>query len=205
MRDPEVALVLASASPRRRELLARLGIDFAVVSPDVDETPRPGEPPDRHVTRIAQAKALAGADRHPEAVVLAADTAVVLGSRIFGKPASDAEAATMLGELAGKTHEVLTAAVLRWRGREALHLEIAKVRLVPFAPDLYAWYVATGEPGDKAGAYAVQGRGALLVERVEGNVQAVVGLPLAPLPALFRQVGLHLAGRGGRLSLSSPA
>jgi len=198
-------LVLASASPRRRALLARLGLEFSVDVPDVDETPAPGEKPPAHAMRIAVAKARAVGTRRPDAAVLAADTVVALGTRIFGKPASRPEAAAMLAELAGRTHTVFTATVLRCGGREAHHLETASVKLVSGPPELYDWYVGTGEVDDKAGAYAVQGKGAVLVERIEGNVQAVMGLPLAALPRLFETMDLRLAVSGDRLTLSRKA
>jgi septum formation protein len=205
MKRDGVELVLASGSPRRRELLARLGIDFSVIRPGVDEAPFPGEPPSAHVARLAAEKARAGSAQHPRAAVLAADTVVVLAARIFGKPATRVEAASMLAELAGRTHTVLTATALRWRTKETVQLETARVTLLPYSPELYGWYVATGEVDDKAGAYAVQGKGALLVERVEGNVQAVIGLPLAVIPRLLEQVGLRLTASGDRLALSPRA
>jgi septum formation protein len=200
-----LTLVLASGSPRRRELLGRLGLDVAVVAPDVDERPVPGEPPPIHALRLAREKARRGAALHPSLPVLGADTVVTLGERILGKPASRADAAAMLADLAGRTHVVLTALAIRWEEREATHLESARVVIVPFVQPLFDWYVATGEGDDKAGAYAVQGKGAALVERVEGNVQAVMGLPLAPLPALLARVGLELAAEGDRLLLSRRA
>lgn len=202
MRGKGPTLVLASGSPRRRELLARLGLEFSVVTPNVDESPLPGETPRTHAMRIARDKARAVAIRRRKNPVLAADTVVVLGRRIFGKPGSRADAASMLAELAGRTHTVLTATVIRWGEREAAHLESARVTLVPYREELYAWYVATGEVDDKAGAYAVQGKGAVLVERVEGNVQAVMGLPLAALPSLLERIGLDLAVGGDRLYLN---
>ncbi len=201
MRGDAPSLVLASGSPRRRDLLARLGIEFSTHIPDVDETRRPGETPPAHVVRVAREKARVVSEDRADAAVLAADTVVVLGTKIFGKPASREEAASMLVELAGRTHTVLTAVVLRWGAREASHLEAASVTLAPYREELYRWYVATGEVDDKAGAYAVQGKGALLVERVEGNVQAVMGLPLAALPQLFARIGLNLAADSDRLVL----
>jgi len=200
-----LTLVLASGSPRRRELLGRLGLDVVVVAPDVDEDPIPGEPPPTHALRLAREKAQRVAALHPSLPVLGADTVVTLGERILGKPASRADAAAMLADLAGRTHVVLTALAIRWEEREATHLESASVVIVPFVKSLFDWYVATGECDDKAGAYAVQGKGAALVERVEGNVQAVMGLPLAPLPALLARVGLELAAEGDRLLLSRRA
>lgn len=197
-----LTLVLASGSPRRRELLARLGLEVLVVAPAVPESPVVGEPPPLHAFRLATEKARAVGALHPQLPVLAADTVVVLGERIYGKPAGRDAAATMLTELAGKTHLVLTALALRWGEREVAHLESARVAIVPYTRALFEWYVATGEGDDKAGAYAVQGKGAALVERVEGNVQAVMGLPLASLPALFARVGLEFAANGDRLQLN---
>lgn len=202
MNRQALTLVLASASPRRHELLARLGLETKIVAPDIDETPLPAESPPIHAERVARRKARAVALRHPDLPVLSADTVVVLGDRILGKPADRREAAAMLADLAGTTHTVLTALALRWGEREAGHLEAARVTFVPYAKELFAWYVATGEGDDKAGAYAVQGKGAVLVERVEGNVQAVMGLPLASLPALFARVGLELTADGDRLIVS---
>lgn len=198
-------LVLASSSPRRMELLGRLGLELLVVAPNVAETPLPHEEPPTHALRVAREKALAVSVLHPDFPVLAADTVVVLGDRIFGKPASRGEAASMLADLAGRTHTVLTGLAVRWGETEATHLERASVTLVPYREDLFGWYVATGEVDDKAGAYAVQGKGAILVERIEGNVQAVMGLPLAVLPALFAMVGLELAVDGDRLQVNRRA
>lgn len=195
-------LILASASPRRRELISRLGLAVEVAPADVDEAPRPGEPPALCALRVARAKALHAAARFPESPVLAADTIVVLGRRILGKPVDRSEAAAMLRDLSGRAHTVVTALAVRWRGREATHLEHARVVIAPLPGPLIDWYVTTGEADDKAGAYAVQGRAAVFVERVEGNVQAVVGLPLAPLRGLFARVGLDLKPAGERLVLT---
>ena len=203
MTERPLTLVLASASPRRSELLGRLGLDVTVAVSHVDETPLAGEAPATYALRLALEKARAAARRHPGSPLLAADTVVALGDRIFGKPRDRAEAAAMLAELAGRTHAVVTAMAVLWREREATHVELARVTMVAPSAELRAWYLATGEGDDKAGAYAVQGKGALLIERVEGNVQAVVGLPLAPLPALLARVGLRLAAAGACLTLTS--
>ncbi len=194
-------MVLASSSPRRRELLARLGLSVSYVVPAVDESRQPGEPPVVHVQRIATAKARAAAALHPDAAILAADTSVVLGEEIFGKPRHRAEAAKILTLLRGRTHTVLTATAVIWAGREVSHLEAATVTFANFSDELLHWYVATGDGDDKAGAYAVQGKGAVLVARVDGNVQGVVGLPLARLPGLFAALGLRLHRRGEVLVL----
>jgi septum formation protein len=195
-------LILASASPRRRELIARLGLAVEIAPANVDEAPQPGEAPALCALRVARAKALHAAERFPESPVLAADTIVVLGQRILGKPADRSQAAAMLRALSGRAHIVITALAARWRGREATHLEQARVVIAPLPGPLIDWYVATGEADDKAGAYAVQGRAAVFVDRVEGNVQAVVGLPLAPLRGLFARVGLDLRPAGERLVLT---
>ena len=194
-------LVLASGSPRRRELLSRLGLELIVDAPNVDESPLAGEPPAIHAARIAGAKVAAVAPRHPELPVLGADTVVAVGERILGKPPDRDAARAMLTELSGRTHVVVTALALRLGSVLARHLDQARVTFVPFDRELIRWYLATGEGDDKAGAYAVQGQGAVLVAAVEGNVQTVVGLPLAPLPALFARVGLSLHGDGDRLRL----
>ncbi len=196
-------LILASSSPRRSALLGRLGIELRIVAPDVDETPRPQEDPGVHAVRIARAKAEATAQAGGGLPVLAADTVVTVAGRILGKPADRPAALAMLRELSGRTHAVLTAVCLLYGGRAAEHLERADVTFVPADDELLAWYVATGEGDDKAGAYAIQGAGALLVERVEGNVQAVVGLPLAPLPGMLRTLGLALRRDGGRLVIAA--
>lgn len=201
MSGAPLRLILASSSPRRQELLARLGLPMTCVVPVIDETPAPNEPPVAHVQRVALAKARAVATTHPDEPILAADTSVVLGDEVLGKPADLGDAAHMLTRLRGRAHTVLTATAVAWAGRQAMHLDAVRVVFSPFTDDVLQWYLATGEHRDKAGAYALQGRGALLVERVEGNVQAVVGLPLARLPALFTAVGLRLAAAGDRLAL----
>lgn len=203
MTCPHLPLVLASASPRRRELLERLGLELILAPANVDESPRDDESGPAHALRVAAAKVAAVAERYPDAPVLAADTVVLRQGQILGKPIDRDEASGMLRALAGATHVVATAVCVQWRGRHASHLELARVTFVPFDPDLYAWYVGTGEGDDKAGAYAVQGKGAVLVERVEGNVQAVVGLPLCAVPALMGRLGLSLSAAGERLTITS--
>lgn len=181
-------LILASASPRRRELLGQLGVAFEVVPADVDETPRGDEPPREYVGRVAREKAQAVAARHPGTLVLAADTSVVLGRRILGKPGSFEEAMEMLGALSGRTHEVLTAVALAGTF-EALHVEATSVTMRSPSEAELAWYVGTGEPMDKAGAYAIQGRGGQLVDRISGSASNVVGLPLAQTLQLLERAG----------------
>jgi septum formation protein len=200
-----LTLILASASPRRRELLAALGLAIECVPADVDESRRNGESPPEHVLRVAREKAAAVAARRPDSPVLGADTIVVLGDEILGKPADRADAGRMLDLLSGRTHTVLTAICVALDGCEATHLESAAVTFVSVPPALREWYLATGEGDDKAGAYAVQGVGAVLVATVDGNVQAVIGLPLAPLPGLLARLGLLLSAEGAALTLSRRA
>jgi septum formation protein len=183
-------LVLASQSPRRRELLAQLGLALEVRPAHADEAVLPGEAPREYVLRVARDKARAVQGD----VVLAADTAVVLGGEVLGKPADAADARRMLRALSGTTHDVLTAVVVR---RAAIRLELdalvaTKVRFAALSSREVDWYVATGEPLDKAGAYAIQGAGGAFVLGVEGSVSNVVGLPLAETAALLARAGLSL-------------
>lgn len=183
-------IVLASGSPRRRQLLEMLHIPFRVIAPDVDEHVRAGESPQRYVARLARAKAHAVAPLAPGDVILAADTTVVLDGEIIGKPESPAEAVAMLGRLQGRTHEVMTAVAVARNGELAEALDVSRVTFRPADGATLAAYVATGEPLDKAGAYAIQGFGAPLVERVEGDFFGVMGLPL--------RLALDLLARFGR-------
>lgn len=188
-------LILASGSPRRRELLAQLGLRFSVRAVDVDETPRPGEAPEAYVLRLALEKAAAGAAAEataPGTLVLAADTIVILDGELLGKPADAAEARQMLGRLAGREHQVATGVALRQGERVASAVEVSTVRFLPMSAAEIAWYVATGEPMDKAGAYAIQGIGGLFIEALEGNFSNVVGLPLPVVHRLFRAMGRDL-------------
>lgn len=185
-------LVLASGSPRRIELLRGLGLDFVVRPPHLDESVLPGEDPAAYVRRLARAKAEAEAS--PGELVLAADTTVVVDGEILGKPADRADARRMLGALAGREHLVYTAVALAdpAGGRAAEALESARVRMAPMSDEEIAWYAATGEPDDKAGAYALQGIGALFVARIDGCHGTVVGLPLPAVWRVFRELGQDL-------------
>lgn len=171
-------IVLASGSPRRRQLLEMLRIPFRVLAPDVDEHVQPGERPDEYVMRLANAKAAAVVARVPGDVVLAADTTVVLGGEIIGKPESPDDAVAMLDRLQGRTHEVMTAVAVARDEAVAQALDVSRVTFRVADRVTLAAYVATGEPLDKAGAYAIQGLGAPLIERVEGDFFGVMGLPL---------------------------
>jgi septum formation protein len=175
-------IILASGSPRRQLFLAGLGLDFAVVIADVDETGRTGETPPAFVRRLALAKAAAVAAAHPEAWVIGADTVVVLAGAILGKPADPDDALAMLTRLAGRTHEVWTGFAVMRDEAVAIAREVrTEVTFVTAAAAVLAAYVATGEPLDKAGAYGIQGRGGVLVERIDGSHSNVVGLPMAEL------------------------
>jgi len=186
----EKPIVLASGSPRRKQLLEMLRIPFRVIPPDVDEHVLPGEAPDRYVTRLSRAKAEAVVARAPGELVLAADTTVVLDGAIFEKPTSPAHAVEMLSRLQGNTHEVMTAVAVARDGDLAQALDVSRVTFRPADRPTLEAYVATGEPLDKAGAYAIQGLGAPLIERVEGDFFGVMGLPL--------RLALDLLARFGR-------
>ena len=188
-------LLLASASPRRRQLLAAVGIDCPVHPASIDEKHLAHESGENYVRRLAAEKALAVAGSFPESFVLAADTVVLSGKRLLGKPSSSQEAARMLAGLAGKTHRVLTAFCLR---QEASGLHIvdcvaSKVRFAAWSADTLAAYAACGEPLDKAGAYGIQGAGAFLAAGVFGSSSNVIGLPLAEIIRLFLDLGIVIS------------
>lgn len=183
-------VLLASASPRRRQLLLAAGVELAGIrAPEIDERPRPGEPPVSYARRMAAEKALAVESELP---VLAADTVVHLGGRIFGKPADDEDARAMLTALAGRWHQVTTAWAIRRPGGplQVRHCR-SRVRFRRLRPFEIHAYVQTGEGRDKAGAYAIQGQGAALIERVSGNTTSVIGLPLGPVLRHLEKLGLH--------------
>ena len=180
-------LVLASASPRRAEILRSLGIPFDVRPVDIDETPLPGETAEAAAARLAAEKAALAARQWPDAWVLAADTLVFLDGAILGKPRDDDDAAAMLRRLAGREHGVVTAVHLRRGGGPARGVaEVSRVRFAPMDGDEIAWYVSTGEPRDKAGAYGVQGLGARFIEEVHGSFTNVMGLPARSVYRLLR-------------------
>jgi septum formation protein len=186
---PRVRLILASASPRRADLLRSAGFAFEVRSPSVDETVLPGEDAHAHVTRLATAKAdAAAATTDPGEVVLAADTVVVVDGCILGKPRDEADAAAMLRRISGRAHEVVTGVCLRQGGRSAVAVERTVVHFSPLTEEDLAWYVASGEPRDKAGAYGIQGLASRFVERIEGSYGNVVGLPVALVVRLLRDL-----------------
>ena len=184
---PTTTLILASASPRRAEILSSLGIPFTVAPADVPEEMLPGETAESGARRLARDKAEFAALRNPDAWVLAADTLVFLDGATLGKPRDDGEAAAMLRRLAGREHGVVTSVHLR-RGAEAGRgvAEISRVRFAPMTEAEILWYVATGEPRDKAGAYGVQGLGARFIAEIHGSFTNVMGLPARAVYELLR-------------------
>lgn len=186
---------LASASPRRRELLAQIGVPFQLLSVDVDESIAAGERAERYVLRVAEAKAAAGlahclAARRPHGPVLGADTAVVAGGALLGKPADCADAERMLGLLSASTHEVLTAVALATAGGVLSRLSRSEVTFREITPEEARDYWNTGEGRDKAGAYAIQGYGAVFVSGLRGSYSGVMGLPLFETAQMLRSAGV---------------
>jgi septum formation protein len=184
---------LASASPRRRQLLSQIGVPFQVLSVEVDESIAAGEAAERYVSRLARAKAAAGLGRRPAArpgPVLGADTAVVAGGAILGKPADCADAERMLGLLSARTHEVLTAVALATDDGVLSHLSRSEVTFREITPEEARDYWNTGEGRDKAGAYAIQGYGAVFVSGLRGSYSGVMGLPLFETAQLLRAAGV---------------
>ena len=196
---PSARMILASESPRRRELLAAVGVPFRVVPSGVDEVPRPGETPSRFVRRAALDKGEAVSLLHPTTFVLSADTIVVADGRILGKPRDRAEARRMISRLAGREHRVYTAVCLlcRERGFRDLGTEVTRVRFRTLTAAEVAAYARTGEWDDKAGAYAAQGAGMLLIDRVAGSFSNVVGLPMTRVVAMLARARLIRVTRSG--------
>ena len=184
-------IILASQSPRRRELLALIGLAHDVMPADLDESVLPNEAPTVHAERLARAKAAAIAGHKPGAVVIGSDTIVVLDGDILGKPRDHADAAAMLQRLSGRTHTVHTAVAVARNGQLVSGVESVEVTFRPLTSEQIETYIATGEPMDKAGAYGIQGYGAVIVERVHGDYFAVMGLALGRLVGLLGQVGVE--------------
>lgn len=183
-----LALVLASRSPRRAELLAAAGYAFTVRAADIDETPRPAESPRDYVLRVAEEKARA-VEAAASETILAADTSVVLGTVIMGKPNDAADAVRMLGALSGQKHEVITGICLK-RGQHVVRdFASTAVWFAPLSEDEIESYVASGEPMDKAGAYGIQGLASRFIERIDGSYSNVVGLPVALVYRRLREFG----------------
>ena len=204
-------LILASASPRRAELLRAAGYEFDIVVGDVDESVRDGEPPALYVRRLAADKSAAAIRRvvsamrssdgpaegghSGELIVLGADTTVVVDGEILAKPRDAADAAAMMRRIAGRVHEVLTGVSLRRGGFEVGRVETTRVHVAPLTDGDIAWYVATGEGRDKAGAYAIQGFASRFIPRIEGSYSNVVGLPVAAVRELLTEISGTQPGR----------
>jgi septum formation protein len=183
-------LCLASASPRRRELLSQIGVSHLVAVADIDESVLPGETPRAYVVRLAREKARAIQRAGQQLPVLAADTTVVVDGKIFGKPRDRAQGVYMLGELAGRAHEVLTAVALANTQGVTERLSSSTVRFRKISPEECVAYWEAGEPRDKAGGYAIQGLGAVFVESLSGSYSGVMGLPLFETGELLRAAGI---------------
>jgi septum formation protein len=195
-------ILLASSSPRRRELLGQLGVTFDVVAPDIDESVLDGEDPRRYVRRLAISKS-AAVDATAETLVIAADTTVELDGRILGKPVDAADATRMLRALSARTHRVHTGVAVRLGSRTAADVGTTMVTMTPLGEHAIRAYVASGEPLDKAGAYAVQGGAAVFVQQIRGSVSNVIGLPLALLARLAAELGVSLPAVAAEAALTA--
>jgi septum formation protein len=184
-------IILASQSPRRRELLALVGISHEVRPADIDERYLAGELPREHAERLAREKAAVVARDAPDALVIGSDTIVVVDGDVLGKPTDQAHAMEMLTRLSGRTHTVMTAVAVLWRGKELSAVEEVEVTFHQLTADDITRYIATREPMDKAGAYGIQGYGATIVARVDGDYFAVMGLPLQRLVRLMADLGVR--------------
>ena len=193
-------LILASASPRRAEILQQIGVDFQIEPADIDETPMLQESPADYVKRMAQQKAQHVIDSitGSSSVVLGADTSVVLGYKIYGKPKNQQEAMAMLAALSGKTHQVLTAVAMGNKQRCLLKFSTTDVKFRELDPKECLDYWNTGEPADKAGGYAIQGLGAVFVEKISGSFSGVVGLPIKQTAQLLQTFNVPIWGASNK-------
>jgi septum formation protein len=191
MPEREPRIILASASPRRAELLKQIGVEFEIAPSEVGEQPHPDEAPADYITRIARAKVIAVARKRETGLVIGADTVVVLDGRLLGKPADEADASRMLRVLSGTWHAVMTGVALfdAATRREVADYDKTLVKFAQLTDAEIEWYISTGEPMDKAGAYGIQGRAGLFVEEIAGNYYNVVGLPIPLVYRLARRLG----------------
>jgi septum formation protein len=187
----ESRIILASASPRRAELLKQIGVKFELATSHVEERPRPDEAPPDYITRIARAKVIAVAREREAGLVIGADTVVVLDGRMIGKPEDEADAQRLLRQLSGRWHAVMTGVALydAETRHEVADYEKTLVKFAQLSDSEIEWYVSTGEPMDKAGAYGIQGLGGLFVDEIAGNYYNVVGLPIPLVYRLARRLG----------------
>ena len=186
-----VRVILASQSPRRRQLIDLIGIAHEVQPADIDESYLAGERPREHAERLARGKTAVIAEREPDALVIGSDTIVVVDGDVLGKPADELDAVRMLARLAGRSHVVITAVAVSWRGETRSAVEEVGVTFHPMSRTEIDAYIATGEPMDKAGAYGIQGYGATIVSRVDGDYFAVMGLPLQRLTRVLGALGIR--------------
>ena len=191
-------IILASQSPRRRELLERMGLPFRIITPDIDEHMERELPPGELVAAISAEKARAVAAQAGGAIVIAADTVVALDGAVLGKPADESDAARMLSALSGRTHQVFTGLTVACGADVRTVSEETAVTFRPLTAEEIAAYVRTGEPMDKAGAYGIQGYGALLVEGIRGDYYNVMGLPVCRLGGLLRELGVDCLALAGQ-------
>jgi len=187
VREPAAQIILASRSPRRAELLAAAGISFEVLATDIDETPHPDEAPAAYVERLAIEKARAVFRLRPDARVLGADTTVTIDGEILGKPEDDADARRMLGLLNGRAHDVHTGIAVVSSSGVRSAVDTTRVWFAVMTDEDISWYVATGEPADRAGAYAIQGLASRFIPRIEGSYSNVVGLPVALVSSILEE------------------
>ncbi|MDD4241476.1 MAG: Maf family protein [Smithellaceae bacterium] len=190
-------LILASASPRREELLRSLGLSFTILPAHIDETWQEGETPAAHVKRLAREKAAAMAVKHPQAIVLGADTIVALDGLILGKPKNRKQAREMLQRLSGRTHTVFTGFAIAQKSRGAAKTRVVRsaVRFKVIDPDEMRWYIASAEPYDKAGGYAAQGMGASFIKSIRGSYTNVIGLPVCEVMEELKKLdAVHFGG-----------
>jgi septum formation protein len=196
MSDKEPRIILASSSPRRADLLRAIGVEFEVAPSSIQERPHAGEAPADYITRLARAKVVGIARQREQGLVIGADTIVVLDGKILGKPADGADAIRMLRSLSGRWHAVMTGVALYEVGtrQEVADYDKTLVRFGQMSETEIAWYVKTGEPMDKAGAYGIQGLASLFIEEIAGNYFNVVGLPLPLVYRLARRLGYSFIG-----------
>lgn len=202
MQERKPRIILASASPRRADLLTQIGLDFELAPGNIAERPHPNEAPADYITRIARAKVIAAARQAEIGLVLGADTVVVLDGRMLGKPEDEMAARRMLTQLSGKWHAVMTGVALYdiESRREVADYDKTLVKFAPMTATEIDWYVGTGEPMDKAGAYGIQGFGGLFVEEIAGNYYNVVGLPIPLVYRLARRLGYSLFDQAADIS-----
>ena len=189
-------IILASTSPRRSELLKQIGVEFELASGNVQERPHPDEAPPDYITRIARAKVIAVARQYESGLIIGADTVVVLDGQLMGKPEDEADAERMLRSLSGRWHAVMTGVALYdvATRQEVADFDKTLVKFARLTEKEIEWYVKTGEPMDKAGAYGIQGQGGLFVDEIAGNYHNVVGLPLPLVYRLARRLGYSFVG-----------